>query len=72
VVANTGTCLNVRESPSTKAAVRTCLADGAIVRLQDGPVSAEGYRWWLIEAQAASGWSAQADLDGTQWLVPWP
>jgi hypothetical protein len=72
IVANTDSCLNVREAPSTKAAVQTCLTDGTIVVLRDGPVAAEGYRWWLIEAQAAMGWSAEAGPDGVQWLVPWP
>jgi len=72
MVTSTDSCLNVRESASTKAPVRTCLTDGTIVRLQDGPVSAEGYRWWLVETQTASGWSAEAGPDGVRWLVPWP
>jgi hypothetical protein len=71
-VASTGSCLNVREAPSTEAAVITCLPDETIVRVLDGPVAAEGYRWWLIETQVISGWSAEAGPDGVPWLVPWP
>jgi len=71
-VANTGSCLNVREAPTTTAAVRTCLPDETIVRVLDGPVAADGYRWWLIETQVISGWSAEAGPDGVPWLVPWP
>jgi len=71
-VANTGSCLNVRDAPTTKAAVVTCLPDETIVRVLDGPVAAEGYRWWLIETQVIYGWSAEAGPDGVPWLVPWP
>jgi hypothetical protein len=72
VVADTDTCLNVRDMPSTGSPVRACLPDGTVVVVRDGPVAAEGYRWWLIEAQAATGWSAEAGLDGVRWLVPLP
>ena len=68
-VANTGSCLNVREAPRTAAAVRACLLDGTTVVVRDGPVDADGYRWWFIEAQTASGWSAEG-AGGVLWLVP--
>jgi hypothetical protein len=71
-VANTGSCLNLREAPSATAPVRTCLPDETIVVVRDGPVAAEGYRWWLIETEVISGWSADAGPDGTPWLIPWP
>jgi len=71
-VANTGSCLNVRETPTTAAPVVTCLPDETIVRVLDGPVAADGYRWWLIETQVVFGWSAEAGPDGVPWLVPWP
>lgn len=72
VVANTGSCLNVREAPTTSALIRACLPDGTVVRLRDGPAEADGYRWWLIEAQTTWGWSAEGGPDGFPWLVPWP
>lgn len=70
IVTNTDTCLNVRETASTKSPVRACLPDGTVVVVRDGPVAFEGYRWWFIEAATTSGWSAEAGLDGVRWLVP--
>ena len=63
-VANTGSCLNVREAPATSAAFSACLADGMVVNVVDGPVDADGYRWWLIEAGAVRGWVAEGDTAG--------
>jgi hypothetical protein len=60
IVTNTGTCLNVRESASVNARILACLSDGTMVHIADGPVEMEGYRWWLIEAGAMRGWSAEA------------
>ena len=71
-IVNTGSCLNLRDAPTTTAPIRTCLPDETIVRVLDGPVAANGYRWWLIETQVISGWSAEAGPDGVRWLVPWP
>lgn len=69
-VVNTNSCLNVREAPTTTSAVWACLPDGTIVTVHDGPVQAEGYRWWLIEADVTLGWSAEGEPDGVPWLVP--
>jgi hypothetical protein len=71
-VANTGSCLNVRERPTIRAPVRACLPDGAVVTVRDGPAEGDGYRWWLIEAEAARGWSAEGEPGGVPWLVPLP
>ncbi len=54
VVGGTGTCLNVRVSPSIKADAVDCIADGTTIVLQDGPVTADGYDWW--RPQDRSGW----------------
>jgi hypothetical protein len=72
IVANTGTCLNVREAASTTARILACLPDGTIVQVRDGPVAFEGYRWWFIGTEVISGWAAEAGPDGVPWLVPWP
>ncbi len=69
-VANTGSCLNVRGLPSTSSSVLTCLVDGTTVTMRDGPVEADGYRWWLIEAGATQGWAAEGEPGGVAWLVP--
>lgn len=71
-VADTSSCLNVREAPTLSADVQTCLPDGSVVEVRDGPVDADGYRWWLIDSEAARGWSAEAEPGGVRWLVPLP
>jgi hypothetical protein len=43
-----------------------------VVKVRDGPVEADGYRWWLIEAEVTGGWSAEGEPQGVRWLVPLP
>jgi len=69
-VANTGACLNVRERPAATGRVVDCLFDGAKVALRDGPVDADGYRWWLVEVRNIKGWAAESDSRGNVWLLP--
>ena len=69
-VANTGSCLNIRKAPATTAGIFACLWDGTTVTVRDGPVEADGYRWWLIEAGAVRGWAAEGESGGVPWLVP--
>jgi len=70
VVANTNACLHVRERPSATAHSEHCLYDGTKVTLVDGPVDAEGYRWWLVEVRNIKGWAAESDSHGNVWLLP--
>lgn len=49
VVAGRGDCLNVRAAPSRSASVATCLGDGARVRVNAGPVTADGTTWWRLD-----------------------
>lgn len=69
-VTGTGSCLNVRESPITQAAVRACLTDGTVVIVRNGPIAGSGYRWWQIQTEATLGWAAEGEPDGVRWLVP--
>ena len=69
-VANTGSCLNIRKAPATTAGIFACLWDGTTVTVRDGPVEADGYRWWLIEAGAVRGWAAEGESGGVPWLAP--
>jgi hypothetical protein len=69
-IANTGSCLNIHAAPAATAATVTCLADGTTVTVRDGPVEADGYRWWLVEAGTIQGWAAEGDSSGVVWLVP--
>jgi hypothetical protein len=70
VVANTRACLNVRERPAATAHVVDCLYDGAKVTVVDGPVNADGCRWWLVEVRKIKGWAAENDSHGNVWLLP--
>lgn len=72
VVADTSSCLNVRERPTLGAPAHTCLPDGTGLAVRDGPTDADGYRWWLIEAGATRGWSAEGEPGGVRWVVPLP
>lgn len=54
VVAGAGDCVNVRESPGTSAKVVQCLPDGARLKLEEGPMTADGYQWWRLEGL---GWA---------------
>jgi hypothetical protein len=49
-----GSCANVRNGASLEARVVTCLADGATVHVNGGPVYADDFMWW----QTDKGWMA--------------
>jgi uncharacterized protein YraI len=66
VVSGTEGCLNVREKPSTSAAVVTCLAEGTSVAIAEGPSSSEEYHWYRIassESGQKAGWAVGKYLD---------
>lgn len=74
VVRNTVDCLNLRPGPSTSQKQLTCLVDGTEGRVLDGPVQAEGFRWWRLEVASYQGkrwdgWVAEAPATGPPWLV---
>lgn len=54
VVAGAEDCVNIREGPSMAAKVMQCLPDGARLKLENGPVAADGYQWWRLEGL---GWA---------------
>jgi hypothetical protein len=49
-----GSCANVRNGASLEARVVACLADGATVHVNGGPVYADDFMWW----QTDKGWMA--------------
>lgn len=61
--------LRLRAEPSTGASLVAAMPRGHLVRVESGPVEAEGYRWWeLVEVGGTTGWAA--DGDGTDaWLA---
>jgi hypothetical protein len=72
-VTNVGeTALLAREAPAPEAPVQSRLNEGTLVQILEGPVEAEGYTWWLIQDDSATGgWSAQSSLEGVVWLEPY-
>ncbi|HET7702062.1 MAG TPA: hypothetical protein VFK35_01580 [Candidatus Limnocylindrales bacterium] len=68
------TGLRVRTLPTvdnaTSAKFEPLLGSGSKVRIIQGPVSADGYEWYLIEAIGSPqrGWVAAGDHDGTPWI----
>ena len=43
---------------------------GTEFTVKDGPVEAEGYRWWLlVDEEGKEGWAAEGDKK-TRWLTP--
>ncbi len=60
------TKLRLRDDPSTGAAVLQLLSDGDVLRVLEGPVSAEGYEWWrLLAEDGAIGWAVADYLETT-------
>jgi hypothetical protein len=66
-----GIVLAIRFEPSTNSLAARRLAAGAILQVEEGPVAAEGLRWWLVSAEGGRpiGWAAEADAD-ERWLSP--
>jgi hypothetical protein len=70
-IVNTGFFgLNLRTAPALTADVRYTAPDNCTATVEDGPVDADGYRWWLIDVGSIKGWAAERDPNGVSWLVP--
>lgn len=65
-----GLNLNVRETPSATGKVLATLKDGyGYLTIEDGPVDADGHRWWKVKAdcmEQAEGW-VQENPDWFTW-----
>lgn len=67
IVAEQG--LNARKSASVKDDRVGRFAPGTRVSVLEGPVDADGYRWWRVGTNQLSGWVAEGD--GSElWLSP--
>lgn len=66
VVARTG--VNIRQAPSTAAPRVGRYGAGVLVAVLEGPVEANGFRWWRVDdEQGLSGWVADGDASD-RWL----
>jgi hypothetical protein len=68
VVNLNGAPLRAREAPGLSARVAARIPEGSVVTLRDGPVEADGYQWWNVEAEAGAGWVAGRAPDGVAFL----
>ncbi len=53
-----GQCLRARQSPGQAGVVITCQPDGTRGVLGEGPVDADGYKWWKVTGDGWFGWMA--------------
>jgi hypothetical protein len=64
--------LNLRPQPTVNLARLGEIRTGETVRVLDGGVCADGYRWWRVEVEGLDGvetWVADGDSTGTEtWL----
>lgn len=62
--------VNIRREPRAGAARVGRFGAGVRVTVEDGPVEADGYRWWKVaDSSGSSGWIAEGDRQ-TTWLTP--
>jgi hypothetical protein len=62
LITEAGQGINVRETPSTSAAILAQLEAHEYIGILDGPVQADGYSWWKIyqEFGGGEGWVVQS------------
>ena len=63
--------LKVRAEASLNAAVDYQVANATQLKIVEGPVEADGYRWWKVTnaSNSVNGWAADGDKDN-RWLKP--
>jgi hypothetical protein len=61
--------LNLRDAPSTDGTVLALLEGGTQAIITDGPVDADGYRWWQIRVGNRTGWVVEM-LPDVLTLIP--
>ncbi len=64
--------LSARSKPGFDQPVQVRLPEDANVEVTDGPVDADGYTWWLVDATEGTGWVPDSGPDGEIWLQGTP
>ncbi|MGQ9928561.1 MAG: SH3 domain-containing protein [Chloroflexaceae bacterium] len=65
-----GVALRARAAPGLSSPVTARLPEGREVTILEGPVEADGYVWWRVEATEGAGWVAERSPEGIVFLVP--
>ncbi len=61
--------VNMRDKPSATARLLGRVAPNTVVSVKEGPVEAEGYKWWLVDdGTGRVGWVASGTAD-EPWLA---
>ena len=70
VVTEAGANLNLRTGPGTQFNVSAILSTNTLLRLEEGPVDAEGFVWWRVTTFDGSltGWVVEG-TDVERWLA---
>lgn len=63
VVGSAPQCLNVRSEAGLEHPAIDCIADGTPVTILAGPLEADGFLWWRIDAPNVIGWAAEDYLE---------
>lgn len=66
-----GSANNMRNQPSTSGENIGQIAAGEAFAVLDGPVCADGFNWWQVDANGVIGWTAEGRND-EYWLEPLP
>jgi hypothetical protein len=62
---------NVRSEPSTGAELVGQIPGEDTFYVNDGPVCADGYTWWMVSSNEVYGWTVEGDNED-YWLEPYP
>lgn len=62
----------VRNLPTLSGGQVNYFAESVTLTILEGPVCADGYNWWHVEAPGNDGWVAEVGPDGRLFLFPAP
>jgi len=60
VIVTSGAGANIRQQPTTSAAVVTSQDDGTVLTITGNSQQADGLTWWPVQGDGYSGWIAEA------------
>ncbi len=65
-----GALLRARTAPGLDSPVAARIPEGREVTVLEGPIEADGYVWWRVEAAEGVGWVAERSSEGRVFLSP--